>query len=199
MTQIVYDKEFMDLLPSKWWKNFFKKFAQVHDLPTSEWKSIHQLSHFCNRYYNHYGQKYSFSLNGPPGKCPEVYMINKVSACLGTSNQKTIRDFTDWVFDKKIIPSEKKIRSIGFMTDPRFCNEFLLYRTEQSKIIRTTKLPNDYQMVVSGLNIPVSTYGDLAFAKQAIDQNPVGREVYQIMFNKLYAIGFEYKMIQGLK
>ena len=201
MAQVVYDEEFLKLLPNKWWVNFFKKFQQIDELPNSEWKPIHQLSHFCHRYHDHYGKKYSFSLNRSPGKCPEIYMIKKVSACLGTSNQGTIREYIDWVFDRKIIPTTKKIRSIGFLTNPQFCNEFQLYRIEKKKITRVTSLPENYQVVVDDLELPVRTYGDLAFAKQAVDQNPdsKAREPYKIMFNKLYAIGFEYRMIQGLK
>jgi len=199
MGKVIYDEQFLELLPSKWWKSFFKKFAEIEDLPNSEWKPVHQLSHFCNRYYDHYGKRYSFSLRGAPRKCSEVFMIKKISACLGTSNQITIREYVDWVFDNKIVPTLKKIRSVGFLTNPQFCNEFQLYRVEKNKITRATELPINYQTVVDELGLPVRTYGDLAFAKQAIDQNPAGRESYQLMFKNLYSIGFEYRTIQDLK
>lgn len=201
MGKVVYDDEFIKLLPSKWWKNFFLKFQEIENVNYSEWKPIHQLSYFCSRYYKHYGKRYSFSLRGAPSKCPEIYMINKVSACLGTSNQKTIKEYIDWIFDFKIIPSGKKIRSLGFMANPQFCNEYNLYKIEKNKITRVTELPKKFQDVVDNLGLPLRTYGDLAFAKQAVDQNPnnPAREPYKIMFDRLYAVGFEFKLIQDLK
>lgn len=198
MYEVVYDEEFMELLPSKWWANFFKKFNQINDVPVHEWKPIHQLSYFCYRFYQHYGKKYSFSLRGQPSKCPEIFLIKKAMACLGTSNQKTIREYIDWVFDYHIIPKDRKIRSVGFLSNPELCNEFHLHRKEANKITRAKELPDEYKSIISGLGLSLDTYGDLAFAKQALDQNPESHGIYETMFKKLYSIGFEYKMIERL-
>jgi len=198
---IANDEEFLSLLPSKWWKSFFKKFDEIDTLPNSSWKQVHQLAHLTKRYEETYGKRFSFSLRGQPAKCPEIHMINRVSAVLGTSNQRTIRTYIDWVFDKKIVPSGKRIRSIGFFANPSFCNEFHLHVAERGKITRSSNLPCDYIEVIDALDLPMRTFGDLAFAKQAVDENPnsKSREPYRVMFKKLYAIGFEFDMLKEIK
>jgi hypothetical protein len=199
MANIAQDEEFLNLLPSKWWVKFFKKFDEIDTVPEHEWEPVHLLAHFCRRYQRHFEKRFSFGLKGSPSKCPEVFQIKQVMAVLGTSNQVVVREYIDWIFDIKIIPANKKIRSIGFMANSSYCNEFHLYRQEKKKINRTTEIPEDYKKVVDELGLPVRTFGDLAFAKQAVDTNPRGREAYERMFDKLYAIGFEYQMLQGLR
>lgn len=196
---LAHDEEFLGLLPSKWWVNFFKKFGQIDELPPSEWKQVHQLAHFSNRYRDHYSKRFSFTLKGRPSACTEIHHINRMVGVLGTSNQLTIKEYIDWVFDNKIIPSGRKIRSIGYLANAQFCNEFHLQHIESKRINRATSLPHDYQEIVDELGLPIRTYGDLAFVKQAIDLNPTGKEAYEHMFNKLYSIGFEYEMVEGLK
>lgn len=196
---LAYDEDYLNLLPSKWWVNFFKKFAQIDTLPVHDWKPIHQLSHLTIRYKEFYNKRFSFSLKGRPSGCTEVFQIKRMMAVLGTSNQNTVKNYIDWVFDKKIIPLNAKIRSIGYFTNAQFCNEFHLQRIEASKIGRATELPSDYQEIIDGLDLSIYTYGDLAFAKQALDSEPVGREVYDKMFNELYSIGFEYSVLRGLR
>lgn len=199
MARIAQDEEFLSILPSKWWKKFFLKFDEIDTVPEHEWKPIHLLSYFCRRYQDHFGKRFSFGLKGTPSKCPEVFQIKRVMAVLGTSNQITMREYIDWIFDYKIIPHDKKIRSIGFMANSSYCNEFHLYRQEKKKIDRSTEVPEDYKKVIDELGLPIRTFGDLAFAKQALDANPSGRQAYERMFDKLYAIGFEFQMLQGLR
>lgn len=195
------DEDFLNLLPSKWWVNFFKKFDEIDEVPTSKWKPIHHLSHLTKRYEEVYGKRFSFTLSGTPSKCTEIHMIKRMMAVLGTSNQRTIKDYIDWVFDRKIIPQERKFRSIGFFANPQFCNEFHLDRIEQSKINRGTPLPAEYQAVVDGLELGMNTFGDLAFAKQALDEAPEAksREPYRVLFKELYRVGFEYSMLEDIK
>jgi len=199
MASIAQDKEFLDLLPSKWWVNFFKKFDQIEDLPLDEWKTHHLLAHFSKRYQNHFGKRFSFTIKGRPSSCKEVYQINHLMAVLGTSNQETVKNYIDWMFDTKIIPTKRKLRSIGFLSTADFCNEFKLIVQAKKKIDRTTELPPDYKQIVDDLDLPVNTFGDLAFAKQALDVNSDGKKVYEQMFNKLYAVGFNIQMLQNLR
>jgi len=199
MAGIAQDEEFWSLLPSKWWVKFFKRFDEIDTVPEHEWQPIHLLAYFCRRFENHFGKRFSFALKGSPSKCPEIFHIKRVMGVLGTSNQIVMREYIDWVFDTKIIPINKKIRSIGFMANASYCNEFHLHRKEKKKLARTTEIPEDYKKVVDEMGLPIRTFGDLAFAKQALEENPMGREAYERMFDKLYAIGFEYQMLQGLR
>ena len=199
--RISQDKDFLDLLPSKWWVRFFKKFDEIEEKPVSKWKEIHHLSYITKRYEETYGKHFSFALAGSPGKCPEIHMVKKLMAVLGTSNPKTTRDYIDWVYDKKVLPQNRKFRSIGFFSNSQFCNEFNLDRIEAQRITRATPLPKEYKVIADRLEVTMETYGDLAFAKQAVDQAPLAesREPYRILFRELYKIGFEYDILEEIK
>jgi len=199
--RISQDEVFLSLLPSKWWVNFFKKFDEIEETPVSKWKEIHQLSYITKRYEDTYGKHFSFTLRGTPGKCTEIHLVKRLMGVLGTSNQRTIKDYIDWVYDRKVIPKNKKFRSIGFFANPQFCNEFHLDRIEKNKITRGTPLPAEYKLIADSLDLPMETFGDLAFAKQALDEAPEAesRKPYKILFTELYKVGFEYTILEEIK
>ena len=199
--RISQDEVFLSLLPSKWWVRFFKKFDEIEEKPVSKWKEIHQLSYITKRYEDTYGKHFSFTLTGRPGTCTEIYLIKRLMGVLGTSNQHTIKDYIDWVYDRKVIPRNKKFRSIGFFANPQFCNEFHLDRMEKNKITRGTLLPAEYKSIADKLDLPMETFGDLAFAKQALDEAPEAesRKPYKILFTELYKVGFEYTILKEIK
>ncbi|HVI43050.1 MAG TPA: hypothetical protein VM577_20780 [Anaerovoracaceae bacterium] len=188
-------------LLSKPWRNFFDKFAEIDQLKNSKWKEIHQLAYICRRYEQYYGRKFSFSLKNAPSKCPEIVLVKKMCAMLGTTNARTIREYIDWIFDEKIIPKDMKIRSLAFFMTPGLGNEFFIKRVEKNKIDKTTELPNEYKEVVDSLGLPVSTYGDLAFAKCALEEAPnsESRAPYRQLFDKLAAMGFDSMVLNGLR
>lgn len=199
--ELEFDEAYLNLL-SKPWQKFFKKFADIETLPNSEWKPVHQLAHFSLRYKKHFGKRFSFSIKGAPSRCTEVYMFKRIGGMLGTSNQKILREYVDWVFDTKIIPNNRKIRSIGYFANTNFCNEFHLYMNEKNKIYRHTELPEAYKKIAESLDVHANTFGDLAFAKGAIDMGADDNQhtaPYKTLFNELYKIGFEYNMIEGLR
>lgn len=198
MAKIANDEDFLKLLPSKWWVKFFKKFAEIDTLPVSDWKHVHFLAYFSKRFEDHFQKRFSFTIKGRPSSCTEIYQIKQVMAVLGTDKPSVMKAYIDWIFDKKIIPLDKKIRSVGFMQNPQYCNEFNLYWKDKNKVTRSTSLPEDYIDVIKDLDLSIENYGDLAFAKQAIDINPNGREVYLKMFDKLYSVGFEFKELEGI-
>ena len=120
---------------------------------------------------------------------------------LGTSNARTIREYIDWVFDDKIIPKNMKIRTLTFFMTPGLGNEFFIAKTAKNKIERSTELPNEYKEVVESLGLPVATYGDLAFAKSALEEAPAAasRAPYKQLFEQLYAIGFDPIVLKDLR
>ena len=198
--ELIFDEDYLKLL-NKPWQKFFKKFSEIDELPISEWKHVHILAHFYRRYLKQFNKPFSISIKGAPSKCTEIYMIRRISAMLGTSNLKIVKQYIDWVFDENIIPKNKKIRSLGFFTNTSLCNQFNALLAEQSKIYRHTKLPEEYKKVAELLDIPVSTYGDLAFAKKAMDtlSNNNNNNPYKKLFLELYRVGFEFDMIKDLK
>ena len=86
------------------------------------------------------------------------------------------------------------------MANTNFCNEFKLYQVKKSKICRSTSLPANYKEIAEKFDVPANTYGDLAFAKSALDSNPDNDAVlsYKTLFHELYKIGFEFEMIKNL-
>lgn len=199
--KITDDENFMNLLPSKWWQNFFKKFDEIDEIKVSKWKEVHQLSYFCRRYESTYGRRYAFSLNGRPGNCTEIIFIKKIAAMLSTSNQKIIKEYIDWIFDYEIIPKNKKIQKLSFLMTPGLGNKFLAYRSDKNRIERSTELPADYISLIESMGLYAETYGDLAFIKQSIDQNPndEAKIIQKKMLNKLYAFGLTDNILNNLK
>jgi hypothetical protein len=193
------DDKVTELL-SKPWQKFLAKFKEIDNLPITEWKEPHVLGYFCHRFETHYEQKFALSFRGAPSKCNEIYMIKKTMAMLNTTDMSVIRSYIDWVFDQKIIPGKIKIRSIGFLTTPGFGNEFNQYRAKKEKIIKSTELPARYRKIADDLDLPVATYGDLAFIKMALEQSPDSdaRAPYKILFHNLITLGFEPTILNTL-
>lgn len=187
-------------LLSKPWQKFLAKFNDIDTIPVSEWKEVHLLGYFCRRYEKCFAKKFALSFRGAPSKCNEIYMIKKTMAMLNTIDPNVVHDYIDWVFDVKIIPGRINIRSIGFLTTPGFGNEFNTYRAKKMKVSKFTELPSKYQQVVDALNLPVATYGDLAFVKMSLDQNPESdsKAPYKTLFRNLISLGFELETLNNL-
>lgn len=185
---------------SKPWQKFLTKFNEIEIVKISQWKEVHLLAYFCKRYESLYGKKFALSFKGAPSKCNEIYIIKQMIFMLNSINMKTLRMYIDWVFDNKIIPSNLKIRSIGILLTPGFGNEYNLYAEAKSKIVKTTELPVEYKQIANTLQLQVSTYGDLAFIKLALEASPnsESRAPYKVLFNNLMAIGFEPSVLNNL-
>ena len=110
----------------------------------------------------------------------------------------TVKKYIDWVFDYKIRPKNMKIKSLAFFGTPGLGNEFYFYKKESEKITRNKELPLEYKEAAERLNMSMSTYGDLAFAKMALDKNP-NRIKIKELFDKLYLEGFEVEKLKDLK
>ncbi len=188
-------------LLSKPWQKFFAKFQEIETVKNSQWKEIHQLSYLTKRYENYYGRKFVFSLTGAPSKCTEIVMMKKMSAMLQTTNARTIREYIDWVFDNKIIPGSLQIRSLGYFMTPGLGNEFYFFLKKKNKIDKSTELPKEYQEIANNLELPVTTYGDLAFVKHALEEEPNNetRAPYKELFSQLYSIGFDPVILKDMK
>jgi hypothetical protein len=186
---------------SKPWQKFFAKFQEIETLKNSKWTDVHQLAYLCQRYERHYGRKFAFSLMRAPSKCTEIVLIKKMCAMLGTTNARTIREYIDWVFDHKIIPYNLQIRSLSYFMTPGLGNEFHFFFSKKNKIEKSTELPQEYQEIITSLDLPVATYGDLAFAKHALEESPdnEARAPYKELFSRLYSIGFDPTVLKDMR
>lgn len=187
-------------LLSKPWQKFLAKFKDIETVSVSEWKEAQLLGYFCKRYETCFNQKFALSFRGAPSKCNEIYMIKKTMAMLNSVDPIVLHDYIDWVFDCKIIPSNIKIRSIGFLTTPGYGNEFNSYRAKKIKVNKSTELPVKYQQIAEVCNVHVVTYGDLAFLKMALDQDPDSehKAPHKAFFKDIINMGFEPEILNNL-
>ncbi|MCK9567816.1 hypothetical protein M0R72_02550 [Candidatus Pacearchaeota archaeon] len=182
-----------DGTPNAFWQKFKAKLALYASDDISQWQEYHFLGHILKRYKDHMGIEFTLSYSRAPAKCSEMFCIKRMIAFLGVEDKQTIKDYIDFVFDQYIIPKKVSVTSIGYFFTTEFIFQFKKMFSKDSRISRSTQLPADYKSVVSSLNIDVCTYGDLAFAKLAIENDPNGSEVaiYIRMFDELKNIGFD--------
>jgi len=186
---------------SKHWQKFLLKFEEINNLDPSEWKEVHLLSFFCKRYEQAYSQKYSLSFKTTaPSRCPEINVIKRVQAMLNTTNTAIVKEYIFWVFDVKIVPSKTKIRSINYLLTNGYGNEFNQFWINKNKVDKTTELPDEYKQIALKLGVQVSTYGDLAFAKMALESyDNDSTEPYKKLFHTLKVIGFNEDVLERMK
>lgn len=186
--------------PNSAWTKFKSKLSSYSYDEISEWKEYHFLGHILKRYKECMGIEFTLSYSGPPTKCSELFCVKRMISFLGVDDNQTIKDYIDFVFDQYIIPKKISLTSIAYFFTTNFIFEFKKKFRKESKITRSTELPPDFQKVVSGLNIDVSTYGDLAFAKIAVENDPSNNElgIYTKMFDELKGIGFDDSILGRL-
>lgn len=183
---------------NKHWQKFFAKFKQIETVKISDWTELHLLAYICKRYEEVFNLKFVISVKGAPGKCTEMYQTKMIMATLQTSDKKIIKEYIDFVFDKKIIPNKVKLQKIGFFVKPGFANEFYLYKKETDVIKRSTSLPDYYIAIANNLEIEAKTYGDLAFIKMAAEKTKDTNNANVRFLNNLEAAGFDLSTLDNL-
>jgi len=169
---------------SEHYKKFFNKFEEINSLPITEWKVVHLLGYLCAKYEAYYNLKYSFKFNNPaPSKSYEVYQIKKLSNML-SSDPTILKQYLDWVFDKKIIEKNKRITSLGYFTHLDIINEFKFkFLFNKKTIIRTDNLPDSIINICSKYGVSISNYAELAFVKKMPDKSDLINEIKDTGFD----------------
>lgn len=189
----------IDTKPSKHWQNFFHKLGMFERFDPNQWTEIQLLGYVCDRYKKLYNREYSIPIKGAPGKCSEMFFIRNMIRTLGTSDINIAKEYVDWVYDKKIIPSNKKIKTFSYFMMTGLVNEFQFEKTESEIIKRSTELPNNYKEIANSLNVSVSTYGDLAFVKMAYDKAKGDiNNTYVNFFTSIINSGFNIEILERL-
>lgn len=186
---------------SKPWRNFLTKLALYRDLKPSQWSEYQILGYLLSRFELVYNQKFALSYRGAPSKCPEMFMVKKLYPTLNSTDPRLIKEYIDWCYDTKLIPKRMNIRTLGYFTTPGLANEFLLNKKTAETITKSTPLPTVFLQAAETLAIPVSTYGDLAFIKMAVDQNPdsPARAPHKNLLKSLMALGLKEELLNSLK
>jgi hypothetical protein len=157
-------------LPNEQYQKFFDKFAEIKTLNVTEWKPVHILAYFCQKYKETYELDYKFKFNSPsPTKCFEVFQVKKLAMML-TSSPALLRDYIDWIYLNKVVKAKRRLTSISFMTAEGVVQEYkmnvLLAGKKNLNVDRSTPLPEKYQEVFQRVGTAIKTYGDLAFISQ---------------------------------
>lgn len=185
---------------SKPWQKFFDRLKDHQNLKPAYWNEAHLLGYLTFRFHQHYQVPFAFSFQGSPSKCTEMVLIKKMCAMLGTSNPLKIKAFIDWCFDTQIIPKKLKIRTLAYFMTQGLGNQFQFAWNEKNTISKTTELPKDYLEVIVQLDLPVQTYGDLAFVCRSLEENPEdeSRLPYRQLLTQLQALGFDPEQLNNI-
>lgn len=188
-----------DGLPNAYWRKFKERLNLYIETPIEQWKEEHFLGYILNKYKEQMDAEYPLSYSGPPTKSKEIYCIRRMILGLGTENPVIIKAYIDWVFETKI-QQKVIVSSIAFFFTTDFILKFKQFQRQKNKVTRVTQLPDNYKCLAESLEIEINTYGDLAFAKVAIENNPQNElyTPYQHLFAELVKLGFNEKLLQGL-
>lgn len=186
---------------SKPWQKFKTKLEKYNDTPIQNWKSENFLGHIFKRYSEHTKSDFPLSYSGAPSKCKELYCVNRMVNTLSSNNNQIVKDYIDFVFDEFIIKKSMEIKSLAFFFTDNFIFKFKETVRKSQRITRATTLPNQYDEIIKSLDLSLSTYGDLAFAKLALDQQPdsEGLKHYKLLFSQLENMGLDIESLTELE
>lgn len=180
--------------PNAYWRRFKERLDAYDQIPVEAWGEEHVLGHILKRYRDHYGFEYTLSYTGSPSKCMEMYavrrMLNSIHPKDGNDDMELAKKYVDWIFDQTIIPKKVEVKNLMFFISGNFLYRFKMMSFKSKRITRATTLPQNYLEIAESLNLSVRTYGDLAFAKVAIDGDPSSYTEYGVLFDKLKEAGF---------
>ena len=163
-----------DGTPNTYWRKFKERLEIYDTIPVSNWKDENFLGHILRRYKEVPGTTTSFALSysGPPTKCKEIYCIRRMVLTLGTEDPICVKAYLDWVFDTIVIPGKILITSIAYFFTGSIIDNFKKNYRKENTVTRASKIPDVCMSIINKEGLQLSTYGDLAFAKLAIDQDP---------------------------
>ena len=190
-----------DGVPNAYWRKFKARLDTYDQVPVQDWKADQFLGHILKRYKDCMGVEFALSYSGPPTKCKEIYCVRRMLLALGTEDGSVVKKYIDWVFDTNILPQKVTISSIAYFFTTTFILKFKQEFRRQNHITRATNLPNDIQHIVTGLELDVKTYGDLAMAKLAVENDPRDPDlsIYYTLFDLLQNAGFDEAVLGNLE
>lgn len=189
-----------DGTPNIYWQKFEERIAMYKDLSPTEWTDEQILGYLLHRYVEHFGIGFTLSYSGAPGKCSEMYCVRRMLTTVGTKKGHIAKEYIDWVFDENIIKRKVRVTSLAFFFTPKLCSEFKTIYRSKNTITKTTPLPPDFIEAAQKLDLSVNTYGDLAFAKMALDYDPTREDLanYNSLFAHLKETGFDDNILTTL-
>ena len=189
----------VDGSPNSHWRKFAERLDNFEQVPLEDWKHEEILGYLLKRYRDHFKINFSLSYSGAPGKCGEMYCVNRMLNAIGTEKGWISKQYIDYVYDKIIIPQKVQVDSLGFFFTKKLCDQFRANFAKSQEITRSTELPPEYKGIADKLGVSVATYGDLAFARMALnDTNRDDLKEYSQLFVELEALGFYQRVLDSL-
>lgn len=186
-----------DGTPNAYWKRFKERLDAYEQVPVEEWKPEQILGHILRLYKDREGLEFSLSYSRPPTKCPEIYCIKRMLLSLGTEDGHIAKQYVEWVFDDFL--KKNSLSSLALFFNKGMIFKFKAKYRKASKITRSTQLPSTCSDIVEELKLPIYTYGDLAFAKMAVDENPDDYPDYAVLLKRLQDSGFDNSLLDNLE
>lgn len=178
------------------WTKFKIRLENYSDTPIANWKPENVLGYILKTYKDKFGIEYTLSLSGAPSRCPEMYCVKRMLAILNCTDHEITKLYIDWV-----IKSVDSIKSLALFFHRNMVDRFKNDHRDMFRstiIARSTVLPNHYLSVAQEFDVAVSTYGDLAFAKMAVDNNPGNYPNYALCLRKIQEMGFNLSVLETL-
>ncbi len=148
----------------EWWEkysNFWKfdeKWDTKKDLPTCI------VSYFIYKYEEKFGFSFKMDKSNPNIFCGKEYRNAKKIISNFGEDFKSIRNYLKWCFFKL---KKNNLTSLGYFGNTNLINDYLISKNKHKRIIRSTKLPEDFSDWIKNnysdiLNkYELSTYNDL--------------------------------------
>lgn len=187
-----------DGTPNIHWQRFENRIKEFNLVEIELWKEEQVLGYLLYRYKEHYKINYALSYSGSPSKCSEIYCINRMMQCVGTRQGPILKEYIDWIFDKDIIPNNKKIVSLAYFWNKKQCANFRSIYQELHKLTKDTQLPQEYIEEAEKRHISANNYADLVFIKMALDNSPEDYPDYNEFFNAIKQKGFNPVVLNDL-
>jgi hypothetical protein len=185
-----------DGTPNAHWLKFHDRLYSEPEIPLSQWKNEHFLGLILRKIKSTLNEssEYPLSYIGAPGKCQEMYAVNRMILSLGSTDPEYIKAYIDWIFDNEIIPKKIIVKSIAYFFTAPFILKFKEIYKKNNKVSRASVIPLPFKSIADSAGVEISTYGDLAFAKMAVDQDPENEEYipYINLFEKFRENGFDF-------
>lgn len=183
--------------PNAFWRRFKERLDNYDSVPVSEWGPENVLGHILRRYKERYNLEWTLSYSRPPTKCQEIYCVKRMISSLGTEDGAILKQYVDWMFDDYL--KKNSLNSLGLFFHRGMIGKFKTQYRKSNTVIRSTQLPAPYSEIVEGLGLPIYTYGDLAFAKMAVDGEPNEYPDYVILLKRLQEAGFDNSLLDNLE
>jgi len=183
--------------PNAFWRKFKESLADYENTPVEKWEAKHLLGHILKRYNERYQIEFTLSYSRPPSKSQELYCVKRMMTSFGSAAPSVLKQYIDWMFDGYL--KKNPMKSLALFFHQGMIGKFKAQYKKSNQISRSTQLPSQYSDIVEDLKLPIFTYGDVAFAKMAVDGSPDEYPDYVTLLTRLHNAGLDDALLEQLE